>query len=148
MKKFVFLQPKHDTFTITMNRLYAFVIAFVALCAVAYGHNGHFYRSDLFSSSLISCMSQDSQGSIWIATDYGLNRFDGYHFQTFLHTAADTTSLCDNTAVSLLCDSRARLWVGTRQGLDRFNPADETFRHLQFPDSLHPRVSSLVELPD
>ena len=131
-----------------MNRLYAFVIAFVALCAVAYGHNGHFYRSDLFSSSLISCMSQDSQGSIWIATDYGLNRFDGYHFQTFLHNDADSTTIGNNVVVTLFRDSDGHLWVGTNKGLDLYRPDNETFIHYRFPDGISPRVSTLYQRKD
>ena len=45
--------------------------------------------TDRFSSSLISSICQDRQGSIWIATDYGLNKFDGYRFATYLHKNGD-----------------------------------------------------------
>ena len=52
------------------------------LCVVAFlplrGQTGHFFPSDRFSSSLIANLCQDKYGSLWIATDYGLNRFDGY----------------------------------------------------------------------
>ena len=124
-----------------------FVISLLSV-ANSFAQNGQFFPAEQFSSSLVNDICQDRQGSLWVATDYGLNRFDGYKFQTFLHASVDSTTLCDNTIVSLLNDSRGRLWVGTRTGLDLFNPADETFRHIAFPDSVKPRISSLIEMPD
>ena len=106
---------------------------------------GHFISSEQFSSSLISGLCQDRQGSLWIATDYGLNRFDGYHFQTFLHEEDDTTSLQANVIVSLFCDTRGRLWVATNRGLDRFEPGSESFVHYPFPDGRQPRVTQMLE---
>lgn len=109
---------------------------------------GHFIPSDRFSSSLIATVCQDAQGSMWIGTDYGLNRFDGYYFQTFLHRDDDSTSLVTNTVVKLFCDSKGNMWVGTSDGLDRFNADTETFTHYPFPDGYRPRVSSIIECAD
>ena len=120
----------------------------VLLCGKTLAQTGHFFSSDRFSSSLISDLCQDREGSVWISTDYGLNRFDGYRFQTFLHSESDTTSLSVNVVVSLLCDSKGQLWVGTNRGLDRFDAGTETFVHYPFPGGLQPRVSSLAERKD
>ena len=76
-----------------MKRIAALLLTLVGLSFMAYGQTGHFFSSDRFSSSLISDLCQDHQGSVWIATDYGLNRFDGYRFQTFLHKESDPSSL-------------------------------------------------------
>ena len=122
------------------------MIIWCLLTAVLVGaQRGHFFSSDDFSSSLITDLCQDRQGSVWVATDYGLNRFDGYHFQTFLHDNADSTSLQANVVVTLLCDREGRLWVGTNRGLDLFDADRETFRHYQFPDHVNPRVTSLQQ---
>ena len=110
--------------------------------------SGHFISSDNFSSSLISEMCQDYDGSVWIGTDYGLNRFDGYRFQTFLHDDADTTSLQGNVVVSLMVDKKGRLWVGTNHGLDRFDASTESFVHYPFPYGVHPRVASILQRKD
>ena len=104
------------------------------LCGVARSQTGQFIPSDRFSSSLISSICQDREGSLWIGTDYGLNRYDGYSFHTFLHDDADTSSIHTNTVVSMLCDRDGRFWVGTNRGLDLFNPADESFTHYTFPE--------------
>ena len=115
---------------------------------VARSQVGHFLPSELFSSSLISYLCQDGQGSIWIGTDYGLNRYDGYNFQTYLHDVADSTSLQANMVVCLLCDRNGRLWVGTNRGLDRYNADTETFTHYLFPNGFHPHVACLMQRRD
>jgi two-component sensor histidine kinase/streptogramin lyase len=38
---------------------------------------------DGLSHSQVRCVFQDSKGFLWIGTDQGLNRFDGYEFKTF-----------------------------------------------------------------
>ena len=131
-----------------MKRTILLFIISACLATIALGQTGHFFPSDRFSSSLISDLCQDRHGSVWIATDYGLNRFDGYRFQTFLHSDADSTSLSVNVVVTLLCDSDGRLWVGTNRGLDRFDASTESFIHYPFPDGQHPRVSCIVQCMD
>ncbi len=109
---------------------------------------GQFFSSDQFSSSLISDLCQDQLGSIWIATDYGLNRFDGYHFQTFLHDDADSTSLSANVLTTLMCDDDGWLWVGTNRGLDCYDPDREIFHHFHFPAGVQPRITNLLQRHD
>ncbi len=109
---------------------------------------GQFISADRFSSSLINDLCQDREGSLWIATDYGLNRFDGYNFQTFLHQPTDSMSLQDNNIVCLLADKEGRLWVGSRLGLDSFDAATETFTHHTFPGGLKTRVAAILQLHD
>ena len=134
--------------TITMKRyITLFAVCFMMLGRLC-SQTGQFISSDRFSSSLISEICQDQKGSVWIATDYGLNRFDGYNFQTFLHHDADTTSISSNMVVSLLSDSKGNLWIGTSSGLDRFDPVSVSFVHYPFPNGYKPRVSCLLERHD
>ena len=124
-----------------------FLICFMTL-GRAFAQTGHFFPSDAFSSSLISSLCQDQQGTIWIGTDYGLNKFDGYSFATYLHNESDTTSLAYNTVASLLCDRKGRVWVGTNRGLERYDAARDCFVHYQFPDGNQPRVASIHQYSD
>ena len=121
-------------------------------CMLFIGHataqTGHFFSSDLFSSSLISSICQDHQGSVWIGTDYGLNKFDGYHFASYLHSDDQPSSLAVNVVVSLLCDREGRLWVGTNRGLDRYDYVHDSFVHYPFPDNLNPRISTILQRKD
>ena len=131
-----------------MKRYLLLLVPCLMMCVTLWGQTGQFISSDRFSSSLINDLCQDRRGTLWVATDYGLNRFDGYTFQTFLHQPNDSTSLSDNMVVCLLADRSGRVWVGTRQGLDFFDAATESFRHYTFPDGVKPRVSSLLLLRD
>ena len=137
-----------QTINYTMKRTILFILTVFLLSGRLTAQTGHFIPSDFFSSGLINSLCQDKYGSVWIATDYGLNRYDGYHFQSFLHDDTDRWSVCDNGAVSLLCDSQGRVWVGTVHGLDRYDEGADGFVHFDFPDNLKPRVSSLLQLAD
>ncbi len=71
---------------------------------------------------------QDSTGFIWIGTEEGLHRYDGYHFTILRNNIDDPRSLRDNLVNVLFEDSRANLWVGTYAGgLQRFNPDTQDF---------------------
>lgn len=55
---------------------------------------GKFYSTNNeLSSSLINQIFQDKRGFIWIATEYGLNRFDGLRFSNYKHVSGDSTSI-------------------------------------------------------
>ena len=58
---------------------------------------GKFYSTNNeLSSSLINQIFQDKRGFIWIATEYGLNRFDGLRFSNYKHISGDSTSIKNN----------------------------------------------------
>ena len=56
--------------------------------------SGRLYDTeDGLSSTFVNYLYQDSRGYIWIATEYGLNKYDGIHFTNYLHDANDSSSL-------------------------------------------------------
>ncbi|MCJ8273832.1 MAG: hypothetical protein MJK04_31090, partial [Psychrosphaera sp.] len=59
---------------------------------------------------------QDQQGYIWVATQQGLYRYDGYDFKVFIHDPEDPGSLADNYIQTLYQDSQGVLWVGIWHG--------------------------------
>ena len=68
---------------------------------------GKFYSTDKeLSNSLINAVYQDRKGFIWIATENGLNKFDGTRFSIYRHNATDSTSLKNNYVRTLFEDSR------------------------------------------
>lgn len=109
---------------------------------------GWFIPSSKFSSGLINDVCQDGDGFIWVATDYGLNRFDGYRFTTFLHQRNDTTTLSSNIVGVLFCDKKGNMWIGTTKGLDRYNHTTGRFTHYPFADGAKPRVTEIGRLSD
>ena len=81
---------------------------------------------DGLSNSQVNYIFQDSKGFVWIATSYGLNRYDGYRFHTYYSDANDTTTLRNNYVDYIWEDYAGRLWL--RQGMNYcvFDPVTES----------------------
>ncbi|MDX1590454.1 MAG: two-component regulator propeller domain-containing protein [Balneolaceae bacterium] len=65
------------------------------------------------SESVAHDLIQDERGYIWVATGYGLNRFDGNYFRQFY----EDDGLANDKVNSLYLDSDNRVWVGTESGI-------------------------------
>ena len=92
---------------------------------------GKFYSTNNeLSSSLINQIFQDKRGFIWIATEYGLNRFDGLRFSNYKHVSGDSTSIKNNYVRTLFEDSRQNLLVGCIDGLMKYDSETDTFREI------------------
>ncbi len=117
----------------------------IALSLMVWADSGELFTSGKLSSSLINCIVQDKYGYIWVGTEYGLSKFDGYRFTNYLHNEEDTTSITDNIISDLLVDKKGNLWIGCAKGLMRYNYETNNFSRLQFPDGRKPRIYSMVE---
>ena len=116
------------------------------VCLTSKADIGKLYSSGRLSSGLVECICQDKQGYLWIGTEYGLNKFDGYQFTTYIFDKSDTTSIIDNEIVRVLCDSEGRLWVGTGRGLSRYDYQSNQFVRYSFPDGTIPRVNAIKQI--
>ena len=65
------------------------------------------------TSNRINGIVQDQDGFIWIATNNGLNRYDGFENKQYTKIQDDTTSLSNNSVLALYCDSDNQLWILT-----------------------------------
>jgi ligand-binding sensor domain-containing protein/signal transduction histidine kinase len=82
------------------------------------------------SQSTVRAILQDREGLIWFGTEDGLNRYDGYTFETFKHDPANPASLASNAITALSEDASGALWVGTENnGLTRWDRARNQFAH-------------------
>lgn len=98
------------------------------------------------SNNFVHGISQDQYGYIWIATSYGLNRFDGITVKKFFHQSNDSTTLNSNYVSVVFNDSQNRLWVGTSNGLMQYNYQLENFTPIQVPDGKHKQeIFSIIE---
>lgn len=79
------------------------------------------------SDNDVNTIIQDAQGFIWVATDDGLNRFDGYNFKVYHNNPKEASSLPNDSINTLYKDSLGILWVGTSKGLARYNPSTDNF---------------------
>lgn len=95
---------------------------------IAYGQSSKLFTADReLSSSLINKIFQDKNGMIWIATEDGLNRYDGSKITVYKHTPEDENSLCHNYVNVLKEDSQGHLLVGTHAGIQMYDPARDNF---------------------
>ena len=84
------------------------------------------------SQSYVNAIAQDRQGFIWLGTQEGLNRYDGYRFRLYEHRADDPGSLGSDLIRTLTTDATGTLWVGTDGGgLARYEAATDSFVRYQ-----------------
>ncbi len=124
-------------------------IILLSVCTTAAQRDLRFERftvDDGLSQSSVNAIFKDSRGFLWIGTQDGLNRYDGYGFTVYKNRQPDTTSLSNNWIWKVFEDSRGRLWFGTfGGGLNLYDRATDRFRRYSFtsPGS-HPSYSNSI----
>ena len=131
---------------VSNNRIVILILAFWTSLSMK-GMDGTLFPKEKMASSLISKTCQDHYGFVWIATDFGLSSFDGYHFQNYYHESDDSTSIPDNIVRSLLCTNDGKMFIGCASGLAVYDYHTDTFHRYRFPHGISPHVKSMVELP-
>jgi signal transduction histidine kinase/ligand-binding sensor domain-containing protein/AraC-like DNA-binding protein len=84
--------------------------------------------SDGLSSNVADAILEDSRGFIWIGTQDGLNRFDGYEFHIYGIGAEGSKFMSHLGIKALLEDKDGYIWIGTAGGgLNCYDPETEQF---------------------
>src|SRR5947209_2188217 len=65
----------------------------------------------------IRALEQTRDGYLWLGTDEGLARFDGYEFVVFDKAHGQVP---DNSITALEADNDGSLWIGTQNGLTHY----------------------------
>jgi len=103
------------------------------------------------SQSVVTFIAQDKTGLMWLATQDGLNVYDGNKITIFKHSYLNKNSLSDNNINHILVDSRNRVFIATDGGLDLYDPSINGFKRINLlANELHtePRrvhVTALAE---
>src|SRR3954452_9283292 len=111
----------------TILRQLAFAAAFFAAVSVAHcaerwaglADTGfqHLVRdNELPNAAIPTSATQDGDGFLWIGSQNGLARWDGYHFRIYRADPGKQGDLPDNFIQTLLTDARGVLWIGTTSG--------------------------------
>jgi Signal transduction histidine kinase len=89
----------------------------------------------------------ENENFLWIATNDGLNRFDGKTFKTYRSDNTTRNSLTGNNIETLMFDSNGLLWIGLKTGgADIFNPRKNKFTHIsEIVEDYPQRVISIYE---
>ncbi|WP_170916760.1 hybrid sensor histidine kinase/response regulator transcription factor [Dyadobacter psychrophilus] len=70
---------------------------------------------------------QDDKGYIWLATNFGLDRYDGYAIRKFYNSNVPLNNAFKNRVIKLFPGDDGKIWLSTEGGLQCFNPKTETF---------------------
>lgn len=122
-------------------------IVFVCICIVSVrGANyQRLYGTESLSSNLISSICQDSQGYIWIGTEYGLNRFDGVYFTQYY--AGESEGLASNSVGKLLADGED-VYVMTYFGLQVYSLEENHFHTIRIEGAHALNLKDIVRTPE
>ena len=83
------------------------------------------------SHNVVRGVIQDAEGFIWIATQDGLCRFNGYTFKVYKMISGDSSSLSSNKIITLEEDKNHNIWVATwGGGLCVYNRKQDRFKRI------------------
>lgn len=133
------------------NRLYTKAVAVCMLLTVTLmtrGQHVRIYDDEQLSSNQITSLCQDSQGYIWIGTEYGLNKFDGVHVTQYYNDDTDSCSLSDDIVRCMMTDRDGYLWVVNNRGVQRYNRMTDRFDNVHFDDGPSANIHDILQTPD
>jgi len=135
------------------NKITLIILLLISFSNILNAQIGTFYTTDneLISSSLINYLYQDRRNYIWIATEDGLNKYDGVKFTVYKNHPDDSTTIKNNYVRSLFEDSSGRFWVGCINGLLLYDRATDRFTEVKlYNDSvlISPHITSIIESKD
>ncbi|MBA6379571.1 MULTISPECIES: EAL domain-containing protein [unclassified Colwellia] len=89
----------------------------------------HLLSADGLSQNNVFDITQGHDGFIWIATEDGLNRYDGKNFVHYRKNLADPNSIAHNFIRKVFVDNNGILWVATKVGLSKYNVKLDNFEN-------------------
>jgi ligand-binding sensor domain-containing protein/putative methionine-R-sulfoxide reductase with GAF domain len=119
-----------------------FLVAFLLLISIDLQAQSRYRFHTLgmeqgLTSNIVWSISKDKVGYVWMATQNGLNRYDGHDIKQYFHNDKDSFSIPGNVVYWIHKDVDGGLWFsfGTR-GVARYNYAKDRFEKFQPYDSI------------
>ncbi len=114
--------------TYVRMRVWMVAVLLFALVGVVKAQSVKFFTADDgLSCTLFNSIYQDTNGNIWIATEDGLNRYDGVKLTTYRNIPGDPHSLAHNYVKAVMEDSDGHLLIGSYGGVQLYDPRTDTF---------------------
>ncbi len=126
-------------------RFYFFIIVFFSAYPI-YGQFDYYSLEQGLSQTNVRCIFQDRSGFLWLGTQDGLNRFDGYQFTKFRRELNNSNSLSGNYISCITEDKRGKIVIGTINGVTVYDTRLNKFERIEIKDSIYKigSVSSIV----
>lgn len=104
----------------------------------------HYGQEQGLPQPLVYAIAESGDGFLWVGTQGGLARWDGYRFRSYKRDPGNPSSLPDDWITVLHADPRGRLWVGTSAGgLASYDPDKDAFSSYDGLSNKH--VSAIVD---
>ncbi len=88
------------------------------------------------SDNDIRAVTDDRYGFVWLATNEGFNRYDGYEVKSYNSNPFDTTALSGNRIWDIFRDEDGDVWALTDKGVDLYHYGKDLFQ--RFPTASRP----------
>jgi len=93
-----------------------------------YSKFDHITVDDGLSSNRIWSIYRDSKDYLWICTDLGLDKYDGYMFLKYRYNEKQPGSISSNNIRNIYEDSKNNLWFGSTEGLNLYDRTSGLFK--------------------
>src|SRR4051794_21745315 len=121
-----------------------FLTTFLFFHSLSFTQDIHFKlvtRPPDYQAGIILAMTQDSQGFLWLATENGLYKYDGYKYSVYRNEPLNLNSLAANIIWFVTTDRAGYIWSAPKaSGIDRLDPQTGIFTHFRHknndPESL------------
>lgn len=87
----------------------------------------HLSTNEGLSNSNVRTILKDSYGFLWIGTESGLNRYDGYGFKIYTEKEIGSNSSGPNDILGLQEDGLGRIWINSVYGYAVYNREKDYF---------------------
>ncbi len=118
-------------------RAKAFIVSVLLSCLSATAVVVTDYDPSLLSSNLFTDITRDRSGYLWVATEYGLNKFDGVRFTAYYGDYGREGDLHTSRVVRLFADTCAGapdLWVLFYGALQYYDAMTDRFEYVDLSD--------------
>lgn len=103
--------------------LYFFIIISVSIKTYGKAPVFEFQNSqNLLSNNAITAIIEDKYGFLWLGTEFGLARFDGYTFKSFFADENNPLSIPNNNIKRMIKDRNDKIWIACNKGIAYIDP--------------------------
>ncbi|MEO8085614.1 MAG: ATP-binding protein [Bacteroidota bacterium] len=128
-----------------MKKVYLFFLIFLfSILAVAqqqYTFTNYTQEQGLQFGTIL-WIQKDADGFLWLTSEEGVTRFDGYNFKNFTHNPDDSTSFPQRGAGRVFVSINNEIYFQNWPGVFKYNPQSSSFTsHFAGNDNTWPELS-------